>query len=136
MGRILENDMTESALDKISLYPSAPIDRVAARVTGVSDRYIPDVNILTADQATPIRVRQLPWNFRPADDLTGTRRGRLTVIGLSADFNSRWVVRCDCGVYTLRTPKAVKNESNETDRCGECRHLSYLKRKDLWRQEQ
>lgn len=42
-------------------------------------------------------------------DFTGTKFGRFTVIGLSADSNkSKWVVRCSCGCFEVRKTKCVR----------------------------
>ncbi|MCC4240338.1 hypothetical protein [Thalassospira povalilytica] len=112
------------------IYSSTPIDRVAVRVAGKGYEYRPDKKIQTADQPTPIPTRKVPESI---PDITGLTRGRLTVIGLARDTKKRWVVRCNCGTYSLRTAKAMKNEENVQDRCEHCRHLAHLKRSDHYR---
>lgn len=104
-----------------------PINKTAALVVSKGFEYSPAKVVLTRDQGSPIKTRALPLD---AEALTGKRFGRFTVIGLAKDTNSRWVVRCDCGTYTLRTAKAVKNKENTQDRCEHCRHLAHLKRGD------
>ena len=105
---------------------AVPADRTAAQVTGKGFEYEPDVKVLTADQDMPIPTKPLPRTLN--QDLTGMRIGRFTVIGLARDIKARWVVRCDCGIYSLRLAKSIKNKDNIQDRCGLCRHLTYLKR--------
>jgi hypothetical protein len=60
--------------------------------------------------------------------LIGLRRGRLVCLGASAHHKKRYVVRCDCGAYTIRTARALSNESNDQDRCGKCRAIAQAKR--------
>lgn len=62
------------------------------------------------------------------ENLTGIRFGRLTVVGMSANYNARWSCRCDCGWYVLRRRKAIKNPENTQDRCAQCRNIAHLKR--------
>lgn len=109
-------------MDKI--IASVPIDKTAALVTGKGYQYTPDKKVLTADQSFPIPTRSVAKNM---PDLTGLRCGRLVVIGLARDTAKRWVVRCDCSTFTLRTAKAIRNPANGGDKCEHCRHLDHLK---------
>lgn len=115
----------------------APVDRVAARVIRPGVKYEPAKRIQTADQPTPFQVVKLTQSHlrNPSfKDFTGRRVGRLTVYGLSTD-SGRWACRCDCGTYTLRTAKSIRNPNNATiDRCEHCRHLACLQREDHYRQ--
>lgn len=61
------------------------------------------------------------------EDLTGTEFGWFKVIGLHAERRGRWIVRCSCGDYEVRTPKAIKNPMNSNDKCRECRNIEFLK---------
>lgn len=90
---------------------ATPVDRVAARVIGKGVQYQPATKGVAVDSETPLPIAR-PTRFRSQGwvDLTGARIGRLLVIGISADRRDRWVCRCDCGRYTLRTAKAVKNQ--------------------------
>src|SRR5688572_5807614 len=60
-------------------------------------------------------------------NLTGRRFGRFEVVGMAATIpgtrntGGRWVVRCSCGDYEVRTAKAIKNLSNGNDMCHICR---------------
>lgn len=104
-----------------------PVNRTAGMVTSSGQHY--ECSAKNNEYETDIPI---PTRLVPQDDLTGRRFGRFTVIGLSLK-RSRWVVRCDCGVYTLRKAKAIKNMNNDFDCCKECKHLLYLKRHDIWK---
>jgi hypothetical protein len=58
-------------------------------------------------------------------NLIGFRFGYFRVIGLSRNINGRWIVRCDCGDYELRTAKAIRNKQNFGDRCHICRQKAF-----------
>ena len=109
---------------------SAPINRTAARVTSKGFDYQPNKRVVCIEGDLPLPVRQLAPG---EEDLRGKRVGRLTVIGRYAGGNGLWVVRCDCSRYATRKTKALKNQNNYGDRCEQCRHISYLKRMDIWR---
>lgn len=123
---------TERVLDGVR----SPVDRVAARVIREGYKYVPDKNVQTADQRHPHDVRNHLSIGREHRWMVGHRFGRMVVLGLSFETRSKhatWSVRCDCGVYTLRTAKAIRNPNNSSDCCDVCRHLLYLKRKDIYR---
>lgn len=112
-----------------------PVDALAARVVARGFQYDPDVQVLTRDSPTPIPIREIPNAIRnnPSfTDLTGRVFGRFTVLGLARDFNKSWVVRCTCGTYSTRRAKAVLNPENSQDRCTRCRHLAFLKKRDVF----
>jgi hypothetical protein len=88
------------------------------------------------ESRVPFRIAEIKKSERnnPSfNDITGAKRGWLTVIGKSADFPGLWSCRCNCGVYVLRKQKAINNEKNDFDRCQECRHKLFLKREDCRR---
>lgn len=114
----------------------APVNRTAARVLSPGEEYIPNKKVMAGDadylevtalDALQGEARRLAMQWR------GHRYGRMTVIGLSATVAHRWVVRCACGVYTLRKLKAIRNPANSWDACEHCRHLMYLKRAEHFR---
>lgn len=114
----------------MSIYARKPVNKTAARVVGAGTSYDCPVQINELEQDTPIPTKKVMDN---QPDLTGVRRGRFTVVGLYAESQpgkTKWVVRCDCGRYTLRGNRAIKNAENSQDRCHHCRHLVHLKRKD------
>jgi hypothetical protein len=110
------------------LAASAPQNATAARVTSKGVHYEPDVQYGTHWHAdTPPRTRPIPAISQyTCADLIGRKFGRLTVIGLAADYNpkksARWVVRCACGDYETRKATAIRNPNNGEDRCQVCLH--------------
>ena len=108
---------------------SDPVNGTAARVTSRGYQYIPNKKIETLDSPYPIETRALEIN-QPQKDHSGRRFGRLTAIAPYAHKRKRWVCRCDCGTFTVRTTRAVQNTKNN-DACEECRHLDYLRGKTL-----
>ena len=89
--------------------PLSPIDRQTAIVAfspGERFQVEPQAGLVTSMQPLPLRDKiQANPNMV---DLTGTQFERMTVIGLSRDYMGRWVVRCACGRYELRTAKAIR----------------------------
>lgn len=67
-------------------------------------------------------------------DVTGKRMGRLTVVGIlhepdaKPDRKARWVVRCACGDYEVRTAKSIKKAAPE-NRCFNCETLGIIQRR-------
>ena len=67
------------------------------------------------------------------DDLTGGKKGYLTVIGVfikiagAGNSNNavRWVVKCGCGYYETRTTKALKNPKNIDECCVDCKKIHH-----------
>lgn len=110
------------------IYARVPVDRSAAKAVAGGVEFVCPKKIQTADSDVPLQVRS---GVIPVD-LTGVRVGRFVVAGLSASVPKRWVVRCDCGIYSLRTAKAIRNPRNADDRCERCRYLAFLRRRDRW----
>lgn len=117
------------------IHARKPIDRNAARVTSVGEHYeprVPKANLYDSD--LPITIA--PRHPR-ADNLEGRRVGRLTVIGYhGCRLNSkgevihhRWVVRCDCGRWSVRKARVIKNPKSKEDCCDRCLHLRSVKYK-------
>ena len=119
------------------LLASRPVNQAAARTMGRGVHYEPDKIIIqchwTAPPAT-ISVSQVT-DLRFID-LSGVKFGRLTVIGYLGKPNpkksARWLVRCACGDYESRASKAIRNPENRGDRCDKCRHLAFLKRREIY----
>lgn len=101
-----------------------PVDKTAALVVRRGERFDSQKKFGGAHWKTQPPIRTDAWVFV---DLTGIRFGRFQVIGLHADLLKRWVVRCACGDYEVRSAKAINNPENFGDRCANCRHLAYLK---------
>lgn len=70
---------------------------------------------------TPLPTLPLPQH--KTTDLTGYRHGKLVVVGYLGE-GDRWVVRCDCGNYTVRRSKTLKPD-NKTPHCPECHEIEY-----------
>lgn len=130
---------------------SSPVDEVARRVTSPSHVQVPEnvtrAGICESDLPLPMwsehemrstENRNPGWPkllrklVRQCEEFKGARRGRLVVQGLSRDKKHRWVARCDCGVYVVRTAKAMKNPKNTSDCCLTCRMGEYVARKRRW----
>jgi hypothetical protein len=100
------------------------VDRVAKRVVMPGIHYdLPSKTIppTLVHSETPIPT----VSFSGHNDLTGTKCGRMTVIGNNG--KTRWVCRCACGRYELRKAKSVLNPNNY-DMCHACRRLVTVKR--------
>lgn len=80
------------------------------------------------DSLDPLPTRRVQEGTPLEDDLTGRRVGRLTVVGPSSKRPARWVVRCDCGVFSIRKARAIRNPENTSDCCGTCGYLAALRR--------
>lgn len=118
------------------IHARRPINKTAAIVTSCGVHYEPNKIVQTNDSDLPIATRPITkaeLKQKCFVDLTRFRVGRLLVIGAARDFKGRWVVRCDCGKYSTRRAKSIKNPENAQDRCEHCRHLAFLKRNEQWR---
>ena len=112
------------------IHARVPINKQAAIVVSEVAEYKPKKIIQNADSDFPIATRKLEKNIK---DLAGTRFGKFIVIVLAKHVPKRWVVKCACGVYTLRTSKSINNPQNNRDQCELCRHLEHLKMQDLYK---
>lgn len=115
-----------------------PINKTAALVVGKGIDWTPNKKILTADSDFPLTIRSMigenPQAIHMVQTLVGKRCGRLTILGLSNDYKGKWVVRCQCGTFTLRNKKVLTNPENmKIDCCENCRHLLYIKRAEHFR---
>lgn len=115
----------------------APVNSTAARVLTGGEEYVPDKMIGNAADCDYLPVKPIAELHHLAAEEArrwqGHRFGRMTVVGYSADVPRRWVVRCACGVFTLRKLKAIKNPANVFDCCQHCHHLIFLKRQEHYR---
>ncbi|MCO7563552.1 hypothetical protein NJI34_00225 [Pseudomonas sp. S 311-6] len=106
-----------------------PINGTAARVIarGESFEYRPLESEVCSSTPLPIKLASADLQ-----DLTGTKFGRLTVVGYSADKSRRWVCRCSCGNYVLRRTKAVEQAAPDSA-CPQCYLLAVSKRQEFIR---
>lgn len=106
-----------------------PISGTAARVIarGESFEYRPLESEVCSSM--PLSLKPVPAGM---DDLSGTKFGRLTVIGYSTDKSRRWVCRCSCGNYVLRRTKAVVQAAPDAA-CPQCYLMAVSKRHEFSR---
>ena len=125
-----------------------PINRMTWRVVGKGERYIPNKRIGNCPvfdiAPPPLPFRRKGAEKRP-ENMLGRRIGRMTVVGywgprldesgasLGGAENQRWVCRCPCGLYTIRTAKTIKKAGDHDDKCEHCRHLAYLMQSEQFR---
>ena len=108
-----------------------PVDQTAARVIKPGIRHTPygkgTVSHIFHSENCPALMN--PAKLRDlltTPNLTGRKVGRLTVMGMARDIKGkedtggRWVVRCACGDYEVRTAKAINNPKNTEDTCRIC----------------
>ena len=107
-----------------------PVNKQAALAIQRQDTYQPNKKINGKHWKDRPEIIEIPKN---SPVRAGDRFGRLTVIGKGAYQNSKkrakYVVRCDCGNYEIRTNKALQNKNNPQDRCSICWHTAYLKKR-------
>lgn len=115
--------MAKSVYDGIK---RAPVDRTASNVTSTGTHFEPSFERAIRDQREPYPTRPIPPSptAKITSALIGMRYGRMQVIGLSRDILGRWVVRCACGIYTLRRFSAIRNPENNNDCCSECHYIA------------
>jgi hypothetical protein len=113
-----------------------PFDKTASMVTSRGEHFewAPPQNVIHSE--TPIRLR--PATPREVldpgyVDLTGTKVGRLSVMGIAAfsgQEKRRWVVRCQCGDYEIRRAKFIKaclrGDQRDKATCFECGYTRKL----------
>ncbi len=105
-----------------------PINNITALVVSKGEHYEPEIknkNIIISDIQLPVRnPKPSELSNKKFTNLKGHVYGRFTVIGISADKPKRWVVRCACGLYVIRTTKAIKKATaEEHDRCQRCLYI-------------
>lgn len=120
-----------------AILASAPANATAARVTSKGTHFTPKMNEANhiAHWDAPPKMRKVDTSTG-APNLVGAKFGRFTVVGCLDDTNGasrkeipiKWVVRCACGDYEVRTSRAVRNPANSEDRCRVCRTFEQRKR--------
>jgi hypothetical protein len=101
-----------------------PIDRTAAMM--LSKGVAPPEITITCDHWEVCPPLKKPAINGP--DLSGHRQGRLVAVGMHKERQGRWVVRCDCGDFEIRTAKSLRNHANSADKCVKCRKIDQAKR--------
>jgi len=69
--------------------------------------------------------------------MKGAVFGKFTVVGfherrpkksgVKSAARNMWVARCVCGLFEIRSEKAIKNPKNQGDSCHRCRNVDFLK---------
>jgi hypothetical protein len=123
------------------LLASRPVNQAAARVIGGGVHYEPDKAIAQRHWSAPpvtIPLTQLQLENPQFRNFSGVSFGRFKVIGYlgvlgqGKKAKGLWLVKCVCGDYESRAAKSILNPENRGDRCDKCRHLSYLKRTEVY----
>lgn len=115
-----------------------PINKTAALVVGNGVSFhIDDNRENTVCERVPLPLRAITKEMLESPgftDLTGLKKGRITVMGLHLNRGNRgaaWSVRCVCGIYETRVSRSLKSDF-PYDGCIECKEIVYLKRKDYY----
>lgn len=118
-----------------SIYTKVPVNKMAARVVSAGPDYSlsdfkPENEV---DSVLPYVLLRCPDGV---DNLLGERWGRVEVIGFHSIKRSgknlkdyKWVVRCACGMYSIRTSLTIKRKSNPDECCGRCNYLKIIRRR-------
>ncbi len=112
-----------------------PLNAQAAKVMrpGVTyepSRYMPTEN---RDQRAAPAVRHPDAVKKHLRPLIGFSYARVTIIGLSADDEGQWVVRCRCGLFGFRSFSEIANLKNDQDSCNRCYAEMKILRKEMER---
>lgn len=120
------------------LAASGPVDKVAARVTGTKK---PEYEYETHNKhwkAPPAEMRPIPDNLNYRGLKRGDVFGRFTVVGLwykqvrktGAPARAKYVVRCTCGDYEIRTAYDMKRNKariHHQNACFNCMRWESVK---------
>ncbi|UHS60565.1 hypothetical protein HRR99_03030 [Agrobacterium vaccinii] len=124
--------MAKNLFDTIA--PLSPANKTAALVSGRGEHFEFGAKAHQVHSATPLPFREPSkheYEQSQFVDLTGSKIGRLNVLGVAADIptggtGAKWVVRCVCGNYETRKSKFIKaclageNPGNEEPMCAWC----------------
>lgn len=128
--------MVGLASDWSRIAAAAPINRTAAVVTSGSrersDRPLPPKDRWLSHAPPPtIPERYWPARHSGFEDLCGRKLGRLTVVGYLGKQNpkkkARWLVRCTCGDYEVRSAAAIKAGHDQDDCCWGCHRVQRMR---------
>jgi hypothetical protein len=104
-----------------------PVDRAAGMALARGVHFDVRVGDHHVHSDAPLPTRPLPAiNRATLPDLTGQVFGRLTVVGLARDVPKRWVVRCRCSRFELRSTKALRDSDPDRMRCMACERTRQL----------
>ncbi len=123
---------TVALSDKETIHGHRPVNSLSARVVSTVYENVPEVSNKTCSVRSKDRLPTTQFIGRRQDDITGRRKGSLTVIGMflrqNRNDNAAWVVRCYCGYYETRKARAIKNPYNYDDCCHGCQYVKRMNR--------
>lgn len=138
----IADDMPQPEMNN-KIYSAAndrPIDSNAARVLSRGEHWSPSNKMGAMQFEVPPGMADLSRgrNETQPEDMTGRKIGRMVVIGYFGKGKKRggaqrWVCRCPCGVYAIRTAGAIKKAKNPDEKCGNCQEIERLRNSDRWR---
>ena len=114
----------------MSDYPTplgVPVDRVAARVIQSGVHYAPKIHPSQGEiWDSPPATMAVPEHLQR---WLGTKHGRIVVVGLMGRNAAgwKWLVRCDCGLYTARKHKKINKHHSDMG-CPNCYIIAQKKR--------
>ena len=111
----------------------SPVNKTAGVVTGKGEPRHERVFNPVSYRSTSPSMRVIPFTGLREHDFTGRRVGRFRVVGYCGrtkqrhNKRGRWLVKCDCGAYELRTAHALNNP-DATQMCAGCEYTEKLKK--------
>lgn len=128
-----------SKVDLSTMAPLVPINRDALSSLAKGEGYDFRPSVLHSRSPLPWRLSTERELDNPTwVELFGEVIGRLTVVGLydgpQEVKKTRWVVKCVCGAYELRSPAFIKkcldgrNPGDDEPMCSWCNHTNKLRK--------
>lgn len=115
-----------------AILASVPLDKTAASVTSKGEHWTParSVEEWHVHSETPLPMKPIPM-LDGTKGLAGAKFGRLTVMGhytgpKSKNTRARYVVRCACGDYEIRSAKAIR-QADPDAACAKCEYQRKLR---------
>lgn len=128
--------MTKSTADLERVFTSRPINATAARVVSKGTHWNPVSYRNEREWSTPPSMKQITASMRidpNFTNLTGTPLGNLVCVGISSEpeskakGGSKWVMRCTCGNYVIRSTRSIKKQGDPDDCCPTCQALRAIR---------
>lgn len=125
-------------ISELTEYGSIPIDRIALRGMLPGTHFVPDLHYSNTSTfetpPRPTRIQPGRTTGKYTKDMCGKRVGDLLVWGYYGHNPKRkgarshkWICRCKCGLFTLRTGETLKKNMGGEDKCEHCLHLDRIK---------
>ena len=131
-----KNQGRKSRVSLDAILASAPVNSTAALVVGKGTHWAPLSYRGEREWSTPPDIGVISSSAR-ADpnfrDFTGTALGRLVCVGIAAEprskstGGSKWVMRCSCSNFVIRSTRALKKQANSDDCCSTCQALRAIR---------